>query len=199
MAERESGIARITSEIESFLPVVMSEAKKLSGGDMFTKEDLAQEGFIAALHALDTYDPKRGNIEGYVRVCARNRMISYLRRSWQEFLMDSELLSGRESVGRAAESDGSQGRVEIDEALSSLLKSLSGFEQIVLHAYLRAGGISRAAALLKCDRKRVDNALQRIRNKARRGHGREDKETNVTEVASSGFQGDLSSQGDRRV
>ncbi|MDR3254023.1 MAG: sigma-70 family RNA polymerase sigma factor [Synergistaceae bacterium] len=175
MVERDCGIARIASEMGSFLPVVMSEARKLSGGDLFTREDLVQEGFIAALHALDTYDPKRGSIEGYVRTCARNRMISYLRRSWHESLIDSDALNERAPVPPPI-GGGSQERIEIGEALSNLLKSLSQFEAIVLHAYLRGGSVSSAALLLQCDRKRVDNALQRIRNKAR---AMQDEDENV--------------------
>jgi RNA polymerase sporulation-specific sigma factor len=159
----------IAYEIETYLPVVMGEARRLSGSDPFTMEDLAQEGLIAALHALDTYDPARGNIEGYVRACARNRMISYLRRGWHESVVNDELLDARASDAEdsAASFEGPQERIEISEALAKLIDGLSAFEQSVLHAYLQAGSLSDTAVLLKCDRKRVDNALQRIRNKAR--------------------------------
>jgi RNA polymerase sporulation-specific sigma factor len=156
-------------DIELFLPIVMSEAKRFSGGDLFTREDLAQEGIIAALRALDTYDPARGSIEGYVRTCARNRMISYLRRSWQEFVMDDEALnaSALDSDPTSVFCGEPQERIEIGEALSKLIAELSAFEKSVLYSYLSAGSLSEAALLLECDRKKVDNALQRIRNKAR--------------------------------
>jgi RNA polymerase sigma factor (sigma-70 family) len=161
--------SEIAPEIETYLPLVMNEARRLSGGDLFTREDLAQEGIIAALHAHDTYDPLRGNLEGYIRACARNRMISYLRRSWQEFVMDDEILDARVSGAESSPDafDGPHERIEIREALSRLIEDLSTFEQNVLHADLRSGSVSGAALSLKCDRKRADNALQRIRNKAR--------------------------------
>ncbi|MDR1944239.1 MAG: sigma-70 family RNA polymerase sigma factor [Synergistaceae bacterium] len=156
------------AEIESFIPVVMSEARRLSD-DLFTREDLVQEGIIAALRALGTYDPDRGSIEGYVRTCARNRMISYLRRSWQELLLDEEAFDAQTSEldASAAADGGHQERIEIGEALTGLLNSLSSLEKSVLHAYLREGSVTDAAFFLKCERKKVDNALQRIRNKAR--------------------------------
>jgi RNA polymerase sigma factor (sigma-70 family) len=147
---------------------VIGEARRLSGADSFTREDLAQEGIIAVLHALDAYDPERGSIEGYVRACARNRMISYLRHNRQESPMDEDLLNAKVSDDAAADvGNVQQERIEIDEALSKLLKCLSPFEKSVLHAYLREGSLSKVAQSLVCDRKKVDNALQRIRNKAR--------------------------------
>jgi RNA polymerase sporulation-specific sigma factor len=162
--------AEMASIIEKYLPVVMSEARKLSGGDLFTREDLTQEGLMAALRAMDSYDPSRGSLEGYLRVCARNRMISYLRRGWHESVLDDETLDYQyqtlDSVSRFG-FDAPQERIEIGEALSKLIEGLSDFEKNVLHAYLSEGSVSGAAFLLECGRKRADNALQRIRNKAR--------------------------------
>lgn len=60
-----------------------------------------------------------------------------------------------------------QERLEIREALSRLVENLSDFERAVLDAYLKGGSVAQAVKLLGCDRKRVDNALQRIRCKAR--------------------------------
>ncbi|MDR1515370.1 MAG: sigma-70 family RNA polymerase sigma factor [Synergistaceae bacterium] len=159
----------ISNEIEKYLPVVMREARKLSGNDLFTREDLTQEGIMAALRAMDSYDPARGSLEGYVRTCARNRMISYLRRSWHEYAVDDDILDAR--VSGSIASNGGFGepeeRIEINESLSKLIEELSAFEKNVLYAYLSEGSLSGAALLLDCERKKADNALQRIRNKAR--------------------------------
>ena len=170
MAERDAkGAAEMSREIERCLPAVMSEARKLSGGDLFTREDLTQEGIMAALRAMESYDPSRGSLEGYVRTCARNGMISYLRRSWHESAVDDETLDAHASGqgGHAAGFEGPQERLEMGEALSKLIDELSAFEKNALYAYLSEGSVSGAAAFLKCGRKKADNALQRIRNKAR--------------------------------
>ena len=151
------------------MPLVTKEALKLAFGNSFTVDDLVQEGIIAAISALETYDPGRGSMDGYVRACARNRMISYLRRNGHESPMEDEALYYH--INTAARggsgSTGQQDAIEKREALRSLLNKLSPFEASVLDSYLKEGGVSRAAEVMKCGRKQVDNALQRIRNKAR--------------------------------
>jgi RNA polymerase sporulation-specific sigma factor len=151
------------------VPLVTKEALKLAFGNSFTADDLVQEGIIAAIAALETYDPGRGSVDGYVRACARNRMISYLRRNGHESPMEDEALYYR--IDTAARTDsapaGQQEAIEKREALRALLDKLSPFEASVLDSYLKEGGVSRAAEMMKCGRKKVDNALQRIRNKAR--------------------------------
>jgi RNA polymerase sigma factor (sigma-70 family) len=153
--------------IASFMPVLTKEARKLAYGNAFTADDLVQEGVLAAISAFESYDPDRGSLGGYVRVCARNRMISYLRRNGHEFPTEDEILDERMS-GVGAESPGErQNIVERRETLRTLLDRLSPFEADVLDAYLKGAGLSGASEILGCDRKKVDNALQRIRNKAR--------------------------------
>jgi RNA polymerase sporulation-specific sigma factor len=156
------------SRLDSFMPILASEARKLAYGNNFTADDLVQEGVLAVISALGSYDPKRGNINGYVRVCARNRMISYLRRNGHERPMDDDELDERmrRSDGGTASDSQSKTAEERDELLA-LRARLSAFEESVLFAYIDGGGIPGAVKILKCGRKKVDNALQRIRRKAR--------------------------------
>lgn len=130
-------------------------------------DDLLQEGLIAAITALESYDSSRGTTHAYVKVCARNKMVSYLRRNRHESPMDEESLMGSIDSENMTNTESQRETLEIYEALSNLLSSLSPFERRVLAAYLSVGGASGAAKLLSLDRKKVDNALQRIRNKAR--------------------------------
>lgn len=130
-------------------------------------DDLVQEGLIAAISALRSYNPERGSLQGYVRVCARNKMVSYMRRNRHELPMDEESLIDSLDSDNTTNLEGQRETVEIYEALSSLVVNLSNFERKVLAAYLTTGGASEAARILLIDRKKVDNALQRIRNKAR--------------------------------
>ncbi|MDR1916573.1 MAG: sigma-70 family RNA polymerase sigma factor [Synergistaceae bacterium] len=152
------------------MPVILQEARKLAWGDGFIADDLVQEGVMAVLRALDSYDPARGSENGYIRTCARNGMISYLRRNRHECSMDEDVLEARvrdSTSEQETNADEQQEVIEIREALASLLQNLSPFEEEVLDAYLRGGGVSGAVMIMRCDRKKVDNALQRIRNKAR--------------------------------
>ena len=58
------------------MPIVLREACRLSREDRFTREDLVQEGLIAAFSAAESYNPERGPFEAYVGMCPRTRMIS---------------------------------------------------------------------------------------------------------------------------
>ena len=153
-------------DVPSFMPILKWEARKLSYDNSFTAEDLVQEGVIAVMRALESYDPERGGMRGYIRICARNRMISYLRRNGREYP------AGDEAVFERLRPDESEdfcpdGILERRETAFALFSSLSPFERDVLGAYLTCGGTSGAAISLGCGRKKVDNALQRIRVKAR--------------------------------
>lgn len=158
--------------IESFMPILAREARKLAYGNNFTADDLVQEGALATISALESYDPERGNLDGYVRICARNRMISYLRRNGHERPMDDEALDEcmRRYDGGKVSAEHEEIAEKRDE-LRALMSRLSSFEESVLCAYIKGGGISGAVKILKCDRKKVDNALQRIRGKARSYNG----------------------------
>jgi RNA polymerase sporulation-specific sigma factor len=156
-------------DVPSFMPILEWEARKLSYNNSFTAEDLVQEGVIAAMRALESYDPERGGVRGYIRICARNRMISYLRRNGREYPAGDreEFERLRPDGSEDCRHDGPDEIIERREAVFALFSSLSPFERDVLGAYLKGGGVSGAALTLGCGRKKVDNALQRIRVKAR--------------------------------
>lgn len=167
-----TGERDVASEISLYFPVVSREARRLSAGDRFTGEDLVQEGLIAALKALGSYDPQRGSAVSYVRTCARNKMISYLRQNGRVAVDPlPEDLDIADSIDPAdpmsAQEPDPVEALEAKEDLSALIECLSPFEQRVLSAYLREGGVTEAALRLDCSRKKADNAMQRIRNKAR--------------------------------
>jgi RNA polymerase sigma factor (sigma-70 family) len=155
------------NRVTSFVPLVTREARKLAYGNNFTADDLIQEGILAAMSAMSSYDPGRGSMEGYIRVCARNRMISYLRRNGHESPTDDEALDAHMRAARPRGQSSHQEALEEREALYDLLGKLSAFETKVLEAYIRHGGVTDAAEAMGCPRKKVDNALQRVRNKAR--------------------------------
>ena len=155
---------RTVPGIICFMPILEREARKLAYGNSFTRDDLIQEGALAVISALDSYNPDRGSLGGYVRTCARNRMISYLRRNGHESPMENEALREHLSSKNSGKQNDS---IYMRDALYSLLDTLSVFETSVLQAYLRSGSLSGAAEILGCGRKKVDNALQRIRQKAR--------------------------------
>jgi RNA polymerase sporulation-specific sigma factor len=131
--------------VASFMPILEQEARKLAYGNSFNADDLIQEGVLAVIRALGSYNPTRGKLSGYIRTCARNRMISYLRRNGHEYPMEEEALGERlrsESLGEPHDP------IIMREALYSLLDQLSEFEASALHAYLKSGSVSGAAEIL---------------------------------------------------
>ncbi|MDR1472029.1 MAG: sigma-70 family RNA polymerase sigma factor [Synergistaceae bacterium] len=152
------------------MPSVRQEARKLARRDAFVVDDLVQEGAMAVMSALGSYNPSRGSADSYMRACARNRMISYLRRNGHESPMEEGVLeAGAAAPELAGESPADErlGAIEMRELMCALMKRLSPFEMDVFAAYLEGGGISGIASAMKCGRKKADNAIQRVRNKAR--------------------------------
>ena len=63
-----------------FTPLIRKIARALAPEDPRLREDLVQEGFLSLILASASYDSERGPFAAFARRCARNRMISYLRR-----------------------------------------------------------------------------------------------------------------------
>jgi RNA polymerase sporulation-specific sigma factor len=142
--------------------MILKIARALAPSDARLREDLAQEGFLGLILASSSYDPERGPFEAFARRCARNRMISYLRKQ-----KPSHFLTDEEMENLAVETSPEE-KIDLHRARTSLFSRLSPFEMICLDAYLYAGSSAGAAELLGWEPKKVENALTRIRIKARR-------------------------------
>ena len=142
-------------------PLIRKIARALAPADPRLREDLVQEGFLSLVMASSSYDPGRGPFVAFARRCARNRMISYLRRLRPPLFFTDEEMAELAFEPRPDE--------EIDLALArnSLFSLLSPFELACIEAYLYTGSGTGAAELLGWAPKRVENALTRIRGKAR--------------------------------
>ena len=149
----------------AFLPLVRSWARRLCGGDEAFREDLIQEGLVAILKGLDAFSPERGPLPPFLGACVRNRLLSALRRYRRERRV---LLFGEipPEVERNVSED-APGTWEWEGDLERLRTHLSEKEAVVLAAYLEGGSVAKATGLLRWSRKEVDNALQRVRRKAR--------------------------------
>jgi RNA polymerase sporulation-specific sigma factor len=158
-----------TTDLESvlvaFLPFVRKQAKILSGNDVHLRDDLIQEGLFALCRSAGAFDPNRGAYASFACACARNAMISYLRRtsSSREDLVEEtasleDLDLGEDLLGIA----------EDREFLGHLLDRLTPVEIAAVDALWACGSVGRAVGTLGWPYKRVENALARVRNKARR-------------------------------
>lgn len=155
----------------SFHPLIKRNAIDLAGGDTFLFDDLYQEGMVALCRAVVRFESERGAFPSFARQCVRNAMISHLRKKPREVLVDD--FDERMLVDWAR--DGFQG-VEIRDDLRLLLEVLTPLETAVLDAFLQTGGVASAVRVLGWPRKKVENALSRIRRKHRDRQSSENSE-----------------------
>lgn len=177
MSDNENTVERIAaavrggdySEFDSLIKLCvfvpensLSAARKLG----FEYEDLRQEGVIALLHALHSYDPAAGaGFRTYSSLCIRRRITSVLRFATRsKRLPMADYVPIEESSAVAAEQDWMQD-VELRDMKERLFRRLSPMESEVFRMYL--GGLSyrEIATRLGKTEKSVSNALGRIKGK----------------------------------
>lgn len=127
-------------------------------------EDLAQEGLLGLLSAVNTYRVGgAASFATYARTCMRNRMISVIRR-----VQDDRLVQCIDQEPAVPEEDPAALMVrkeEITSLRSHLQSVLSDTEYRVFMRYLSTYSYEEIASSLSMERKAVDNALQRARRK----------------------------------
>lgn len=124
-------------------------------------EDLLQEGLMAALAAIDRYDPSRGRAVTFFVQCAKNRMLTEVGRI-------SPIGGGEEVIEELADENADAGGDERFDALYAAIGScLTPLERGVVSLYLAGLSYRETAAELSVSEKSVDNAMQRARRKLR--------------------------------
>lgn len=149
----------------------------LAGGD---REDLWQEGMIGLLEAIRAYEPEKGSFSAFAAICIRRQAVSAVRaadagkhqplNASVPFQVSSFGSQGP-AVYRTEEQDPED--VVIGQEMSAafwgrLDSALSRLEKKVLEAYLQGLSYHEIAQKLRRTPKSVDNAIQRIRQKAER-------------------------------
>ena len=142
----------------------------LQGGDY---DDLYQEGMLGLLSAVRSYDPSRNDsFQAYAALCIKRRVIDAVRRDrTRQAHMELEeapveLLLGLYPAGHTADPEAS---ILASETAKEIKRTLSGmlspFEVSVLDRYLEGYTASEIAEQLRRNRKSVDNAIRRVRQK----------------------------------
>ena len=132
-------------------------------------EDLVQEGLMALLSAVHTYQiGAEASFLTYSGVCVRNRMVSVLRKvgggksvhAQDTVPLDSDLPAATLTV-----EDYGDLREECETLLRRVDTMLSSNERTVLYLFLSGLSYREIAERLGKTPKSVDNALQRVRHK----------------------------------
>ena len=179
MSENENTVERIVAAVKNgdyseldnliklcvFVPEnALSVAQKLG----FEREDLRQEGIVALLHALHSYDPAMGtSFRTYSSHCIRRRIASVLRSATSSkhlSMADYVSLDGGSEI--AQQQDWMQD-VEIRDIKERLFRRLSKMEGEVFHLYLVGLSYKEIAGRIGKTEKSVGNTMQRIRSKLR--------------------------------
>lgn len=147
-----------------------AKAAMYNNGDIH-RDDLFQEGMIAFITAVNTYDPKKNaSFRTYAAACINNRIISVLRsRNAQKNIpqdMMQNIDDGEEVQDFSADPQNIYSAQEDDARFEDLLsEKLTDFERSVLTLRAEKLSYEEIAERLGTNPKAVDNALQRIRRK----------------------------------
>lgn len=153
----------------------------LSGWDL---EDFIQEGMLALIRALHSYDEGGGaSLSSYIDLCVRRQLLNAVLRATNNknilltdyISYDAPVTCGEDTVSlsdtltderaSALEEDYIT-RDRADRLLKALNDRLSPLERRVLTRYLQGDSLSEIAEALQLPAKSVDNAITRVRRKA---------------------------------
>lgn len=121
------------------------------------REDLFIEGLLALVRSINAYDESKGNFEDLAFITIRNTIFDYLKTKHSEKPFD----------------DAYEDKFDIEEyvALKASIKdfqeTLSPLEKRVFDLYMEGRKISEIAEITGRSYKSCDNAMQRIKKRAR--------------------------------
>ncbi len=156
--------------IGRYISVVKSRVSGYAGGEL-EPEDLAQEGMIGLMAAIDQYNPKRGaSFHTFALLCIDRSVISVVRASLAaKQIPSSTLVPWDDFQSESLRADTPEQIVEkkdnARQMADRLRDVLSKLEQRVFFLYLGGCEYEDIAHRLQISTKAVDNALCRARSK----------------------------------
>lgn len=179
MSENENKVENIVAAVRSgdyseldtliklcvFVPeTAISAAQKLG----FEHDDLRQEGVVALLYALHSYDPAMGaNFRTYSSRCIKRRIASVLRSVTSSKRLPMADYISLDSGCEIAQQQNWMQDVELRDIKERLFRHLSKMEAEVFRLYLAGLSYKEIAGKIGKSEKSVGNALRRIRGKLR--------------------------------
>lgn len=173
--------------LNKYKPLVLKTGKRyyLVGG---TVEDIVQEGMIGLYRAIMTYKPEKNDTFGaFAALCIKRRIHSALASANRKkhlplntYVSLSKPVQGDEDGKTLGETLEIQGldpeEIFLLEERAAMTRKrlntlLSPFEKRVLREYLKNASYDEIAHKLGVEKKSVDNALQRIKQKMNRTRG----------------------------
>lgn len=152
--------------------------RKLRGFPGFQGEsdDAKQEALISLVNAIQTYDEsKQTSFATYAGRCIDNAILNFAEKLSAKKVQTLKTAVPMEEADLSHAFDFTKDdpeKIYIDKEQFSLLwqkveMELSQFERSVLFYYLKGQSYTQISLTLDCSAKAVDNALQRVRRKAK--------------------------------
>lgn len=179
---KEGNSESLSAIIKNYAPKVRSLARKcfLVGG---SNEDLQQEGLLAIINAVRTFDiEKSNNFGAYVTMCVRSKIIDTIRsasRDKHKALNTAKSISGDneiykienllESAEPAHDPISAYVEMETRENFYTSIKNLLNGKQLtLLQLYFDGYSYGEIAEKLGISVKKVDNTLNSIKTKLKK-------------------------------
>ena len=172
---RDGNADALAEILLTLLPQIHRKASGFAYSGLET-DDLAQEGAIGLLKAIDRYNPAQGiPFASFALLCAERQMISALRSTQRAKHNPAEPPLSIEDLEREVPSDSPMENPEemllMQEKLHSVFRMaeerLSPLEKKVLADFMKSASYRDTATRLGLTEKSVDNAMQRVRRKLR--------------------------------
>ncbi len=136
--------------------------------ERFEREDLMQEGLVAAFGAILSYDSSRGAaLNTYAAVCINNALKNFVKKKNNALLSaDADFVPfGDEALGSYAAEDEYISSESYKILRESLKKVLSATEYTVLSLFTQGMSYAEISEITGQSVKGVDGTLQRVRKK----------------------------------
>lgn len=166
LAKSDDGELAVTELMNRFSGFISFKAHQFAKQYCYDRQDLSQQGLMAILYAIRSYDAEKGvRFSTYAFRCAINEMYSLCGKPKKKGVPTVTLESLYSAEGYTSDSDDLQSYEFVEEMAEKIRTRLSNFERTVLALYLRGMTYADIAAKTGKTVKSVDNAMQRIRRK----------------------------------
>ncbi len=160
---------KVAELISRYMNIVFSCAKRFSQNADY--DELVSDGMEGLLSAIQNYDKTKGEFAAFAAVCVRNRMRNTVKRALRRSAEMSD--TSPEDLEAIADPAPTPEEVVIAREnrrslLANLRSELSELEQRCLEGAALGFSYEEIAQKIGSDKKSVDNALCRARNKLRR-------------------------------
>jgi len=124
------------------------------------EEDLFQEGQIAYLRAIQTFDESKNiKIEAYATRVIKNRFIDLLRKKRDTSQdIDSEFASAEYSLDQ---------KISLIEIKQILVNHIADIDRVIFNSYIEGFSYDEMSRIFDMPKKKIDNIIQKVKKAIR--------------------------------